>query len=151
MVALARHQFRIGGPDAPVRVSRSGDSAFTTQPRFGVTVCPPALNGLALFFRKMYCAAMINANVVKGIHDLLAKRGMHQKDGEEFGSFVTRALGVSAHQAETLLTALDEGASTEEALARAEIEMSTIDRDLLMNFARSIGTALGELKNQIAR
>jgi hypothetical protein len=99
----------------------------------------------------MYLAAMINANVVKGVHDLLAERGVQPKEGEEFGSFVARALGISGHQAETLLTALDEGLPPEEALAKAEIEAGTVDRDLLMTLARSIGGALGEVKNQIVR
>ena len=116
-----------------------------------MTVCSLVLNEVALSFRKMYLAAMINANVIKGIHDLLAERGVQPKEGEEFATFVARALGISAHQAETLLTALDEGASREEALARAEIGAGAIDHDLLTTLARLIGTALGEVKNKILR
>jgi hypothetical protein len=38
---------------------------------------------------------MINANVIKGVHDLLGEHGLEQKPEERFSDFVARALTIS--------------------------------------------------------
>ena len=88
---------------------------------------------------------MINANVVKGVHELLEERGIRPKPDEAFGDMVARALDISGRQSEILLESLHDGASVDEAVAAAEIDPSHLEGDLLVQIARAIGTALGRL------
>jgi hypothetical protein len=39
---------------------------------------------------------MINANVVKGVHEFLGEHGLDQNPDERFSDFVARALKISA-------------------------------------------------------
>ena len=88
---------------------------------------------------------MINANVVKGVHELLEERGIRPKPDETFGDMVARALDISGRQSEILLQSLHDGASVDEAVAAAEIDTSHLEGDLLVQIARAIGTALGRV------
>jgi hypothetical protein len=88
---------------------------------------------------------MINANVVKGVHELLEEHHIKPKPDEAFGDTVARALGISGRQSEILLESLHEGGSVDEAIAAAEIDSSDFNRDLLVHVARAIGTALGRM------
>ena len=88
---------------------------------------------------------MINANVVKGVHELLEEHGIKPKLDEAFGDTVARALGISGRQSEILLESLHEGGSVDQAVAAAEIDTSDLNGDLLVHIARAIGIALGRL------
>ncbi|MDT7818054.1 MAG: hypothetical protein QOJ42_7970, partial [Acidobacteriaceae bacterium] len=74
---------------------------------------------------------MINANVIKGVHEFLGEHGLEQKPDERFSDFVARALNISSGQAEVLLEALNSGATPEQALAQAEIDPNVADSGLL--------------------
>lgn len=91
------------------------------------------------------CKSMISANVIKGVHELLDERGIRPKPGEAFGDTVARALDISARQSEILLERLHDGASVDEAVAAAEIEIAQVPADLLVRIATAIGTALGRV------
>jgi hypothetical protein len=86
---------------------------------------------------------MINANVIKGVHELLEQSGIRAEPDETLGDRVARALGISGRQSEILLESLHDGASLDEAVAAAEIDPSHLQGDLLVRIARAIGTALG--------
>lgn len=86
---------------------------------------------------------MISAEVIKGVQELLEERGLRQKQDERLGDFVARGLGITAAQADALLSALHDGADVDEAVRIAGIQPGALDRDLLTRIARSIGTALG--------
>jgi|SRR5579872_4984025 len=88
---------------------------------------------------------MINANVIKSVHELLEERGIRTKQGETFGDMVARALGISSRQSEILLESLHDGASIDVAVATAQIDTSHLEPDLLMQIARAIGAALGRV------
>ena len=91
---------------------------------------------------------MIEANVIKGVHELLGEHGAKPKPDEPFGDFVARAVNISRRQAEVFLEALHNGSTPEEATAKAEIDPAAVNGDLLTRVARAIGTALGELKKR---
>ena len=88
---------------------------------------------------------MINAEVIKGVKELLEERGVAQKSGERFGDFVARGLGISAAQTEVLLESLHDGHTVEEAMRAAGLSPGQINGDLLMQLARAIGAALGRV------
>ena len=88
---------------------------------------------------------MISAEVIKGVQELLEKRGVTQKSGERFGDFVARGLGISAGQTEILLESLHEGHSVEEAIQAAGLTSEHVNADLLTQVARAIGAALGRV------
>jgi hypothetical protein len=88
---------------------------------------------------------MINAEVIKGVHQLLEDTGMQQKLEESFADFVARGLGVSARRAEVLLQSLHDGGSVEDAVHAAEIETTHVNNDLLVRVARVIGSTLGRI------
>ena len=92
---------------------------------------------------------MINANVIKGVHEFLGEHGLEQKPDERFSDFVARALNISAGQAEVLLEALSNGATPEQALTQAEIDPNVADSGLLTRMARAIGTVLGEISKRV--
>lgn len=88
---------------------------------------------------------MINAPVIRAVHDLLQERGIEQRPNERLGDFVARGLGISAAEAELFLTYVHEGASVEEAQARAGIHIEAGQHSLLLDIARAIGVALGRI------
>jgi len=88
---------------------------------------------------------MINANVIKSVHELLEERGIRTKPDETFGDMVARTLGITSRQSEILLESLHNGVSIEVAVTAAEIDTSHLEPDLLVQIARAIGTALGRV------
>ena len=88
---------------------------------------------------------MISAEVIKGVQELLERRGVQQRAGEKFGDFVARGLGISARQTEILLDALHDGNDVEDAIRAAEIDRTAVSDGLLVQLARAIGTALGRV------
>lgn len=88
---------------------------------------------------------MISAEVIKGVQQLLEKRGVEQKPNEKFGDFVARGLGISARQAEALLQSLHNGNSVEKAVRAADIGAADVSEDLLNQLARAVGSALGRV------
>lgn len=67
---------------------------------------------------------MIQAAVIRAINELLEKRGIMQKPGEEMGDYVARGLGISAEQAEAFLQAVHDGVPLEEAERKAKLPVS---------------------------
>ena len=88
---------------------------------------------------------MISAEVIKGVQELLEDCGTHPKPDENFGDFVARGLGISGHQAETLLEALHDGHTVEESARIAGVDPATCKPDLLKQLARRIGSTVGRL------
>ena len=88
---------------------------------------------------------MINAEVLKGVYEVLGKSGVKLNENEPYGDYVARRLGISARQAEILLAALHDGGTVDEAVHAAEVDESAADRDLLKEVARAIGIALGRI------
>ena len=88
---------------------------------------------------------MINAEVIKGVQELLEERGVTQKSGERFGDYVARGLGISGGQTEALLESLHDGRNVEEALRAAGVTAEEVNQDLLTQVARAIGAALGRV------
>lgn len=93
---------------------------------------------------------MVNAEVIKGVNQLLVDAGVQPKPDESFGDFVARGLGISARQAEVLLTALHDGATVDEAVLKAGVEPANVDQDLLRKVARLIGSTLGSIASKIS-
>lgn len=92
---------------------------------------------------------MIEANVIKGVHEILGEHGPQPGPGERLSDYVARALKISGAQAEVFLEALHDGSTPEQAAAKAEINPATADLDLLTRMAQAIGTALGEIKRRV--
>lgn len=94
---------------------------------------------------------MIQANVVKGIQEVLTDAPVDPRQQETIAQHVARALHISEHQAEIFLEALDRGATLDDATAEAQIDPATVDQDLLTRIARAVGAALGEIRQQLPR
>ena len=92
---------------------------------------------------------MIQANVIKGIQEVLAGSPVDPEQQETIGQHVARALHVSEHQAEIFLEALDRGATLDDATLEAQIDPASVDQDLLARIARAVGTALGQVRQQL--
>jgi hypothetical protein len=92
---------------------------------------------------------MINAPVIKAVQELLQDRGIAQRQNERLGDYVARGLGISAAQAETLLEALHEGCTIEEAQRRAGVEALGANGGLLTAIAQTIGSALGKIQSKL--
>lgn len=88
---------------------------------------------------------MISAEVIKGVNELLESRGIEQRQGERMGDYVARGLHISGAQADTLLSALHDGAEVDQAVAQAGIVPGAVDRNLLVDLARAIGGAVGRI------
>jgi hypothetical protein len=84
---------------------------------------------------------MINANVLKGINELLEQRGILLRSDQTFGDMVSRALNISNHQSEVLLEALHEGASVEAAASAAGIDPANTEYDVLIAIERAVRDA----------
>jgi hypothetical protein len=91
---------------------------------------------------------MINAEVIKGVHELLEDSGVKQAHQEAFSDFVARGLGISARQAQVLLQSLHDGGTVDEAVSAAGIEGAHVNHDLLIKVARLVGTTLGRIAAQ---
>src|SRR5437763_7336645 len=87
--------------------------------------------------------SMISAEVIKGVQELFAGRGIEQRPGEPFGDFVARGLGISGRQTEILLDALHDGHDVDDAARAAEIDPAAVNGDSLVQLPRLIGRALG--------
>jgi len=92
---------------------------------------------------------VIEANVIKGVHEMLGEHGPQPEPGERLSDYVARAFKISGAQAEVLLEALHDGATPDEAAAKAAINPATTNIDLLTRLAQAIGTALGEIKKRV--
>jgi hypothetical protein len=88
---------------------------------------------------------MINAQVIKGVQELLEKHGVEQRSDEKFGDFVARGLGISARQADIMLESLHDGETVEEAMQAADIDSTVESGDLLIQIARAMGTMVGRM------
>lgn len=92
---------------------------------------------------------MISAEVIKGVQELLEKRGLRQGEQERLSDFVARGLAISDHSAEVLLEALHDGADVDEAAHKAGVDAGAIDKHLLTGIAQAIGAAAGRVVNAI--
>ena len=88
---------------------------------------------------------MISAEVIKGVQELLEKRGEEPRPGERLSDFVARGLHLTPAQTEHLLSALHDGADVDDAAAQAGVAPSAVDQDLLQQIARAIGATLGKV------
>jgi hypothetical protein len=89
---------------------------------------------------------MIHAETVKAVQELLQDRGVEHRNDEQWGDYVARGLGISGAKAEAFLEALHSGRSIEEAKRAAGIR----EGQRAVRFARTIGTAVGRIRRQIA-
>ncbi len=94
---------------------------------------------------------MISAEVIKGVQELLEKRGLQQRENERLSDFVARGLEISDHKAEVLLEALHEGADVNDAALRAGVDQSAVDQDMLAGIAQAIGSAAGRAVHAISK
>lgn len=94
---------------------------------------------------------MISAEVIKGVQELLEKRGLQQRENERLSDFVARGLEISDQQAEVLLEALHDGAEVNDAARRAGVDQSAIDQDMLAGIAQAIGTAAGRVVGAVSK
>lgn len=92
---------------------------------------------------------MINAEVIKGVQELLENHGVTQNQGERMGDYVARGLHISSAQAETLLASLHDGAEVDQAVAAAGIAPAAIDRDVLVRLAQVIGSVAGRVTGSL--
>lgn len=90
---------------------------------------------------------MINANVIKGVQELLEEDGIRLTPGETFGNMVARELDISDEQTEVLLNSLHDGATVTEATTRANLDPALAHNDTLVALAKAVGTALGRLRS----
>lgn len=88
--------------------------------------------------------SMIDPNVMRAIGESLADHHVQLRPGEHLSDALARALGLSAADVHTWITALSEGCTVEEANRRAGIT-SHRDEGLATKIARAIGTAVGKL------
>ncbi len=87
---------------------------------------------------------MITAPVLNAVQQLLHERGIEKRTGERLGDYVARGLDITRAQADTLLEALHENKTLEEAQAEAGI-VPGASSGLLADIARAIGKALGHI------
>lgn len=88
---------------------------------------------------------MINANVLRAVHEALEAHHVRPQPGELMADTVARALHVSSDEAQKWLDALDEGCPVEEANRRAGIVSHEGNAPVLMALARAIGKAVGRI------
>jgi hypothetical protein len=89
---------------------------------------------------------MISANVIKGVKELLEDEGIRLEPDETFGEMVARRLAISDAASETLLESLHDGATVEQAVAKAGMDPARAGDQTLLSLARAIGTALGRMR-----
>ena len=92
---------------------------------------------------------MIHAEAVKAVQELLVERGIQPKEGERWGDYVARGLNVSDTQAEGFLHALDQNLSIEEACSAAGISQECAKDGILVDIAREVGRALGDVRSSM--
>ena len=73
--------------------------------------------------------AMIQANVLKGIQQVLGASGVDPKQDETVGQYVAGALQITEDQANRFLAALDRGSTTDD--MEGEIDTANVNSDLL--------------------
>ena len=89
---------------------------------------------------------MIHAETVKAAHQLLQDRGVEHRTDEPWGDYFARGLDVSPGKAEAFLEALHRGFTVDQAKRAAGIA----DGDRAKRLARTLGTALGRIRKQLA-
>jgi hypothetical protein len=90
---------------------------------------------------------MITAPVVNAVQQLLHERGITKRVDERLGDYVARGLNITTAQAETLIEALHEGKTLEQAELEAHITVK--ESELLIGIARAVGTALGRISGVV--
>lgn len=88
---------------------------------------------------------MITAPVLNAVQQLLHEHGITKRPNERLADYVARGLNITPAQAETLLEALHEGKTLEEAQAEANVVPQQTSSGLLVDLARTIGTVLGQV------
>ena len=89
---------------------------------------------------------MIHAETVKAAQQLLEARGIEHRMDEPWGDYFARGLDVSPGKAEAFLEALHRGFTVEQAKRAAGIA----DGARSIRMARTLGTALGRIRKQMA-
>jgi hypothetical protein len=89
---------------------------------------------------------MIETMTLKAVQKLLKEKGIEQLPNELMGDYVARGLGISDAQAQTFLKAIDEGKTIEQASLEAGVGPESPGHATLLEWGRSIGAALGELR-----
>jgi hypothetical protein len=87
---------------------------------------------------------MITAPVLNAVQQLLQERGIEKRNDERLGDYVARGLNITRAQADTLLEALHDGKTLEQAQAEAGIVPGD-SPGLLAEIAKVIGAALGRV------
>ena len=88
---------------------------------------------------------MITAPVVNAVQQLLQERGYVKQTDERMGDYIARGLHITSAQAETLIEALHEGKTLEQAQAEAGVTPEPDNSQLLTDIATTIGRALGRI------
>ena len=94
---------------------------------------------------------MIETMTLKAVQKLLKEKGIEQLPNELMGDYVARGLGISDAQAQTFLTAIDEGKTIEQASLEAGVGPDSAGYGTLLEWGRSIGAALGELRARMTK
>jgi hypothetical protein len=89
---------------------------------------------------------MIHAETVKAAEQLLHDRGVEHRSDEPWGDYFARGFGVSQAKAEAFLEALHGGCT----IAEAKRTTGIADGVRAVRVARTLGTALGKVRRQIA-
>lgn len=89
---------------------------------------------------------MIEAMTIKATQELLTESGIEKREGEPWGDYVARGLGLSDAQAQMFLEAIDQGKTVEEACAAAGVASN----ESLSAFARRLGSILGKLRASLS-
>lgn len=93
---------------------------------------------------------VINPNVMRTIGEVLASHHITPKPGEPLADTVARALGLSDHEVQRWLEALNQNCTPQEANLRAGIAPERTNQPLMLALARAIGAALGKAEKSMA-
>ena len=89
---------------------------------------------------------MIEPMTIKATQELLTENGIEKREGERWGDYIARGLGLSDAEAQRFLEAIDQGQTVEEACAAAGITTN----ESLVGFAQKLGNALGKLRASLS-
>lgn len=89
---------------------------------------------------------MIEPMTIKATQELLTENGIEKREGEQWGDYIARGLGLSDAQAQKFLEAIDEGKTVEEACTAASVASNAS----LAAFAERLGRALGKLRASLS-